>query len=260
MCGLSESLPCSHVDFCAAVTNEEGECTCPAFFIPVNIDDDDGDGVEDRNDPDVSADDEPAGFRLLGLGDLCCCWTGTGLREADVTLNAIDLRCEPITTDTDLQGNLYNPVCCVLGRPSKFRIVIEPSDLMPDDDIVWHVSGPGAVALSPARGTEVSVTPSVAGEYTLEVEIDGYDGPPPFIKFKGVTETVTSVRAWILGDGVRYSRTEAEVRTLFDDVNAIYRQAGMRFAAMPFPRTGRPFPWQDGHLTLRRTPLRAKSG
>ena len=42
LCGLSESLPCSHVDFCAAVTNEEGECTCPAFFIPVNIDDGDG--------------------------------------------------------------------------------------------------------------------------------------------------------------------------------------------------------------------------
>ena len=58
----------------------------------------------------------------------------------------------------------------------------------------------------------------------------GYDGPPPFIKFKGVTETVTSVRAWILGDGVRYSRTEAEVRAMFDDVNSIYRQAGMRFA------------------------------
>ena len=40
----------------------------------------------------------------------------------------------------------------------------------------------------------------------------GYDGPPPFIKFKGVTETVTSIRAWILGDGEHYSRTEAEVR------------------------------------------------
>ena len=29
---------------------------------------------------------------------------------------------------------------------------------------------------------------------------------------------------------------------------------------MPFPRAGRPFTWRDGHLTLRRTPLRAKSG
>ena len=95
------------------------------------------------------------------------------------------LRCEPITTDADLLGNLYNPVCCVLGRASKFRIVIEPSGLIPDNDIVWHVSGPGAVTLSPASGTEVSVTPSVAGEYTLEVQIDGYDGPPPFIKVKG---------------------------------------------------------------------------
>ncbi len=157
-----------------------------------------------------------------------------------IPLNAISLRCEPITTDTDLLGNLYNPVCCVLGRPSKFRIVIEPSGLVPDDDIVWHVSGPGAVALSPARGTEVAVTPSVADEYALEVQIDGYDGPPPFIKFKGVSETVTSVRAWILGDGVRYSRTEAEVRAMFDDVNTIFRQAGMRFVVSAVTYTNIP--------------------
>ena len=162
-------------------------------------------------------------------------------------LNAIGLRCEPITTDTDLLGNLYNPVCCVLGRQSKFRIVIEPFGLIPDDDIVWHVSGPGAVTLSPARGTEVSVTPSVAGEYTLEVEIDGYDGPPPFIKFKGVTETVTSVRAWILGDGRGYySRTEAEVRAMFEGVNEIYRQAGMRFAVADVTYTN-----MEGYLDLK---------
>ncbi len=157
-----------------------------------------------------------------------------------IPLNAIGLRCEPITTDTDLLGNLYNPVCCVLGRQSKFRIVIEPSGLIPDNDIVWHVSGPGMVTLSPARGTEVSVTPSVAGEYTLEVEIDGYDGPPPFIKFKGVTETVTSVRAWILGNNTHYSRTEAEVRAMFEGVNEIYRQAGMRFVVESVTYTNMP--------------------
>ena len=33
-----------------AVNHEDGECTCPALLIPVNLDDDDGDGVEDRND------------------------------------------------------------------------------------------------------------------------------------------------------------------------------------------------------------------
>jgi hypothetical protein len=96
------------------------------------------------------------------------------------------------------------------------------------------------VTLSPAKGAEVSVTPSVAGEYTLEVQIDGYDGPPPFIKFKGVTETVTSVRAWILGDGNHYSRTEAEVRAMFESVNTIYRQAGMRFVVAAVTYTNIP--------------------
>ena len=101
------------------------------------------------------------------------------------------------------------------------------------------------MTLSPPRGTEVAVTPSVAGEYTLEVEIDGYDGPSPFIKFKGVTETVTSVRAWILGNNTHYSRTEAEVRAMFEGVNEIYRQAGMRFVVESVTYTNMP-----GYLDL----------
>ena len=73
----------------------------------------------------------------------------------------------------------------------------------------------------------------------------GYDGPPPFIKFKGVTETVTSVRAWILGDGDHYSRTEAEVRAMFEGVNEIYRQAGMRFVVASVTYTN-----MQGYLDL----------
>ena len=37
---------------------------------------------------------------------------------------------------------------------------------------------------------------------SIETCTYGYNGPPPFIKFKGVTETVTSVRAWILGNTI----------------------------------------------------------
>lgn len=79
----------------------------------------------------------------------------------------------------------------------------------------------------------------------IETYHHGYDGPPPFIKFKGVTETVTSVRAWILGNEDHYSRTEAEVRAMFEGVNEIYRQAGMRFVVESVTFTNMP-----GYLDL----------
>ena len=85
LCGVYEFLPCTHEDYCEAVNFDDGECTCPALLIPVNLDDDDGDGVEDRNDANVEGDDDLVTFRPIGQGVFCCCLGGLGSQEADVT-------------------------------------------------------------------------------------------------------------------------------------------------------------------------------
>ncbi|MBQ6246248.1 MAG: hypothetical protein IJK04_05245, partial [Kiritimatiellae bacterium] len=85
LCGVYEFLPCSHDDGCEAVNHGDGECTCPALLIPVNLDDDDGDCVEDRNDANVEGDDDLVTFRPIGQGVFCCCLGGLGSQEADVT-------------------------------------------------------------------------------------------------------------------------------------------------------------------------------
>ena len=72
-CGLLESLRCAHDTDCEAVTTDDGDCTCPPLFILVNLDDDDGNGIEDRYDTAPAGEDDLEPFRPVGLGVTCCC-------------------------------------------------------------------------------------------------------------------------------------------------------------------------------------------
>ena len=84
-CDLFESTRCAHADDCDAVLYNDGECICPPLFIRVNIDDDDGNGIEDRNDNSPDDEDDLKYFRPIGLGAVCCCEGGSEFREGSVT-------------------------------------------------------------------------------------------------------------------------------------------------------------------------------
>jgi hypothetical protein len=85
ICGVFESVPCSHGEDCEARSAEVGDCTCPPLLIRVNIDDDDNNGVEDRNDATVAGEDDLEIFRALGIGALCCCGGATPPAEATIS-------------------------------------------------------------------------------------------------------------------------------------------------------------------------------
>ena len=85
ICGVFESVPCSHGEGCEARSAEVGDCTCPPLLVRVNIDDDDNNGVEDRNDATVAGEDDLEIFRALGVGALCCCGGATPPGEATIT-------------------------------------------------------------------------------------------------------------------------------------------------------------------------------
>ena len=85
LCGVYESDPCTHDDGCEAVEDLDGECTCAPMLIRVNFDDDDGDGVEDRNDASVEGEDDLASFNALGYGVPCCCESAQGSESATIT-------------------------------------------------------------------------------------------------------------------------------------------------------------------------------
>ena len=86
LCNLHESVRCSHSDDCEAVLSEDGECSCPPLFIRVNIDDDNCNGVEDRDDSVVNNEDDMVVFRPVGSGQACCCEEfGAPIRTAGVS-------------------------------------------------------------------------------------------------------------------------------------------------------------------------------
>ena len=85
LCGVYEFDQCNHSDNCEAHDGTGGNCTCPSLLIPVNLDDDDGDGVEDRNDASVQGEDDIVAFCPIGDGVQCCCEPTPGPDSANVT-------------------------------------------------------------------------------------------------------------------------------------------------------------------------------
>ena len=87
VCGVfHDDDPCSHEPGCPAGETPPSACTCPPLLVPVNIDDDDGSGVEDRNETGVEGEDDLVAFRPLSTGRACCCGLfGLPREEARVT-------------------------------------------------------------------------------------------------------------------------------------------------------------------------------
>ena len=65
---------CSHAMDCEARRDVHASCSCAPIFVPVNWDDDDCNGREDREDDELSAnEDETVLYRALGFARECCC-------------------------------------------------------------------------------------------------------------------------------------------------------------------------------------------
>ena len=65
---------CSHAVDCEARRDVRATCSCAPIFVPVNWDDDDCNGCEDREDDDLSSsEDETVLYRALGFARECCC-------------------------------------------------------------------------------------------------------------------------------------------------------------------------------------------
>ncbi|MBR0056470.1 MAG: hypothetical protein IJP66_04000, partial [Kiritimatiellae bacterium] len=76
VCGVPHSSQeaCDHGGDCALASGW-AHCTCPQLVAPLNADDDDGDGVEDRHQSPPAADeDDLVGFGVgISEARLCCC-------------------------------------------------------------------------------------------------------------------------------------------------------------------------------------------
>ena len=64
---------CSHGEDCGARLSFTNECTCGAVFVPVDNDDDDGNGIDDFLQTEVEGEDDIVAYRPVGTAHACCC-------------------------------------------------------------------------------------------------------------------------------------------------------------------------------------------
>ncbi len=83
ICGVfHDDDPCSHESDCPAGDDPPSACTCPPLLVRVNIDDDNGNGIEDRDETGAAGEDDLVAFRPLSTGRTCCCHLFGEARES----------------------------------------------------------------------------------------------------------------------------------------------------------------------------------
>ena len=213
-----------------------------AYCIPQGVqapnwsifpDDEDGARLHASENPD----DEGSGS-LEGCTDV---WISPGIWTNQYTVTAtfpftqeksssrpftaIAIDAEPICAETNENGIVYNPCMTILGETAQFKINVWPANI-PDNAIVWTVSGEGSATFPNGnRGRIVTLRGEEAGDVTLTVSIDGYNGVKPTFTTRVSPLRPVPVDVWICedawGDPVV---TEAHVSQLISDANLLLRQ------------------------------------
>ena len=147
---------------------------------------------------------------------------------------------EPITDDSwslaDFAGDgrlhsyLYNPCAVVVGQTARFKVDVLPEDY-PDSKIVWTTNMcEGAVRFVGSNvntGRVVTVEGVSTGDVFLVVKFGDAESPQPAFFSKVVQPMTVRLRAWIVGDGSSWARTQDDVRNMVSVANDIYSQAGV---------------------------------
>lgn len=79
---------------------------------------------------------------------------------------------EPITSETDASGHVYNPSGIPVGGTAKFKVSLDPMTGFSEDDIVWEAAEVSFVNGDNA-GSEVAVVGGTAGGFLLAVQVNG---------------------------------------------------------------------------------------
>ena len=150
-----------------------------------------------------------------------------------IDLTAAPVRLEPITTDSNEQGYIFNPCGVETGGLAMYKVDVVPPGIVPDSAIHWSVASGGVTMYAgyDTGRTAVIHGGSTESEYKLEVTIDGLPSTyKPYIFGKVVEPKTVQVRAYIICDsnGVAAVSTST-VNDWISEANRIYRQVAMTF-------------------------------
>ncbi len=136
---------------------------------------------------------------------------------------------EPITSETDRDGYVYNPSGIPLGGTAKFKVSLDPMTGFTENDIIWEGAGVTFVN-GDNKGSEVTVLGGGSGTYLLTLEVNGLPlVPVPFFFGKIMTPTTAPVTVWIVRDdyGTNAPIAESAIQPIIDDANKILRQKAL---------------------------------
>ncbi len=194
LCNLHESVRCSHSDDCEAVLFAAGECTCQPLFIRVNIDDDNCNGVEDRNDSIVNNEDDMVVFRPVGSGLACCC------EEFDAPIRTAGVSSLPSCIRATKDGSAFSGGNIQSGE-SLILEAVSPSGS--GSAITYVVHGEGDGENHTVSRTVVAANALLFADYNDDLQFDRQDAV--FAEERGMSST-----SWLLP--VRNSQYRLRVR------------------------------------------------
>lgn len=142
---------------------------------------------------------------------------------------------------SDLSADVLNPCGILVGGDAYFKIAVRP-DGYPDRLIRWTSVGEGAVSFPDGNaGRVVRVRGESEGAVRLEVQIgDAPVSSRPCFHARVVTNSVVDVRMWIVADGNHQPVSISGARSMLDNANEIWKQAGIELALREISVTNSP--------------------
>ena len=106
-----------------------------------------------------------------------------------------DICLEPITTETNSAGLVYNPCSVPTGQYRDFKIKVEPQYAIPDSHIKWV--GNASFRNGQDKGRIVGLSPNQANQI-VEIEIEGLVNAKPEINVTTTSSQTVPVRFMIV--------------------------------------------------------------
>ena len=157
------------------------------------------------------------------------CGGATSTNEHRFTV--VERIAEPITTERS-GGQVVNPCCAVIGAGTPMRVKVLPSSF-PDEKINWRmVSGSGSFT-GGDTGRDVTFTASGGEGSTATLQVDVGDCPgnaPQFTLHATTMHEVLIYPCAIVDEEEESPITLSQLAEMLNEVNVIYRQAGMHFS------------------------------
>ena len=136
---------------------------------------------------------------------------------------------EPITSETDASGHVYNPSGIPVGGTAKFKVSLDPMTGFSEDDIVWEAAEVSFVN-GDNTGSEVTVEGGAAGGFLLAVQVNGLLlVPVPHFMGNVITPTTVPLTVWIVRDnyGQAPPISTNDISPLIAGANRILRQRAL---------------------------------